>query len=319
MRSDTHCAVLLGALLSLLAAACLAAPSHAALVYQAPGSRVIAAANGGGDAHVLARGLHPAISPDGRWVAYLATDHRRVLLRSVAGGPAVVVARGDADPTGGALPRTAWSSDSQRIATVAVGRRLVVYDRRTRRSSTRRVFGEPGYAEPAFSPSGRRVAYVEILDVSGFVSWTTTTGPRRSVTLRRMGTNPVWGQRGLAMFEFDGSRYDQNLPSFVFTVATGGGHGHRLPGSANCLPVAWSAADDLLAACVGADRRERAVLLGIGRSAVPLAGGPVDRIVGLARDHRSMLAQDRGMIVRVDLASGDRRLLGRGVAPSWSA
>jgi hypothetical protein len=61
------------------------------------------------------------------------------------------------------------------------------------------------------------------------------------------------------------------------------------------------------------------VLLGIDRQPRVLAGGPVDRIVALSRDHQSILARDGGTIVRIDLITGSRQALGAGTAPSWSA
>lgn len=244
-----------------------------------------------------------------------------------AGGKRRVIARGAHDyNVGEGVASTAWSHDSKLVATTEVGSRLVVRDLTTGVSRTRKVFDNADLGAPSFSPSGRRVAYSQLLDVSGYLGWVTTRGPRRGATLafrkggERMGTNPVWGLRGIAMWEFDGDRYDVgSLHSFVFVSDSTGRHGHRLPGSSDdCVPVAWVGPDVLLAGRFDAANREHPVYLGINRPAVAALPDSYSRIAALAADHQSFIALDGDAIVRVSLTTGSRQLLGHGTNPSSS-
>jgi hypothetical protein len=311
----------------LLAGAVPAAPSHAALVYQASGRRVIAAQDDGSEARVLAHGVRPTVSPNGRWVTYVSSDQRRVMLMPFAGGQRRVIASGRHNyNVADGVASTSWSHDSKLVATTEVGWRLVVRDVTTGVSRTRKVFDNAAnLGAPSFSPSGRRVAYSQFLDVSGYIGWVTTRGPRRSATLTfgrggpRMGTNPVWGPRGIALWEFDGDRYDVgSLSSFVFVSDSTGRHGDRLPGSSDCLPLAWVGPDVLFAARIDSSNREQPVYLAINRQPVAALPDSYSRIAALAADHQSFIALDGDAIVRVNLTTGARQLLGHGTNPSWS-
>jgi dipeptidyl aminopeptidase/acylaminoacyl peptidase len=298
---------------------------RASLVYQAPEQRVMVAADDGSHTRLLARGVHPTISPDGRWVTYVTRDRRRVVLVRVSGRMPREIARGPHNaPMGDDGVQTAWSRDSKLVATTEVGSRLVVYDLDAH-ASRARVLDTPDLTEPTFSPSGRRVAYAQLLDVSGFIGWTTTRGaPSGAIlTIRkwqpRLGTDPVWGPRGIALREFDGDRYDVgDLNSFVFVSDSTGRHGHHLSRSSDCRPVAWISADALLAVRVDAMNREQPVYLGIDRQPVAALPDFFGRVISISADHHSILALDGDAILRVSLTTGARQLLGHGVAPSWS-
>jgi hypothetical protein len=310
----------------LLAAVALPAPAgQAALVYQAAGQQVIAAADDGSQARTLAHGIDPTVSPNGRWVTYVTRDRKRVVLVPFGGGARRVIARlrhGESlnETRGG----TAWSRDSKLVATTAIGQRLIVYDLATGASRTR-VSETPDLAEPAFSPSGKRVAYTQLLDVSGFLGWVTARGARNGTMLKfrnggpRMGTTPVWGPRGVAMHEFDGNRYDNGiLNSFVFVSDSTGRRGHRLPGSKDCFPVAWVSSDVLLAERALPTNRVQPVYLGIDRQPVAALPDSFSWVGAMSADHESILALDGDSILRVKLKTGASQLLGHGVAPSWS-
>lgn len=100
--------------------------------------------------------LEPAISPDGRFVAYTAptAQGRRIFVRQIDGGRPVAVA---ADLDGSHLsPR--WSPDGSRLMFVANGAAYVVP---ALGGAERRAFDVPGgrVVDPAWSPDGTQIGY----------------------------------------------------------------------------------------------------------------------------------------------------------------
>jgi Tol biopolymer transport system component len=104
--------------------------------------------------------MDPAISPDGKVVAYAADPggRMRIFLRQVAGGPAVSVS--ESLPGYHRAPR--WSPDGSQIAFQSAG---TIYQVSalggTPRPLIRPSAASSWVAHPAWSPDGKRIAYVE--------------------------------------------------------------------------------------------------------------------------------------------------------------
>jgi len=186
---------LLGATVTLL----LAAPAHATLVYVKQTAdldfRVHVADDDGSDPHRLGLGRSPTVSPDGRWVAWIAPgDTEQVMLRLAdRSRKARVVGRSQF------MGELHFSPDSKSLGLVQ-GRRLFVYDIRARRNfkaasgnikgfsfstdSKSVVFGTSGTDDSSDAPSD-----LYRIEVDG--------GPRVRVTRDRKSLNPLWGADGI--------------------------------------------------------------------------------------------------------------------------
>jgi Tol biopolymer transport system component len=171
----------------LLAAALTACGGHARrhyLVYtenQAEPRVVLARVDGTG-AHTIARGEDPAVSPDGRWVAFVRGGAvEKLFIVSTGGGKPRFLARVDSWPT--------WSPTSDRIATVA-NDALVTIDVHGRVSVVDgdRDGGAGGWS---FSRDGRSLVYTTD---SGLIVAGVTGGSARTLT-RGSDSEPVWGKR----------------------------------------------------------------------------------------------------------------------------
>ena len=118
-------------LATLLGALCAAAPAQGKLVYvKRPASAtpgVYVSEDNGKKPQRLGVGRAPAISPDGKWVAYITvprteTESEQVLLQAVAGGSQRIVTRSMG------FDSLRFSPDSAKLGVIANGRRLRIYD-----------------------------------------------------------------------------------------------------------------------------------------------------------------------------------------------
>jgi Tol biopolymer transport system component/DNA-binding SARP family transcriptional activator len=136
--------------------------------------------------------LDPAISPDGKMVAYTAAagDRFELFVRQVQGGRAVAVTEGM--PGSHWLPR--WSPDGSRIAFQSRG---LIYEVPALGGVPRTLVepSRPGrwVAYPAWSPDGRMLAYVESW---GIYVRPVTAGPAKLITERPAAHSPAWSPDG---------------------------------------------------------------------------------------------------------------------------
>ncbi len=317
------------ALTSLVLFAGSAPSAGAALVYERPASgEIVAAADDGSAARVVARGRLPAVSPDGRRIAYVSGG-------SGSGGAIRVVATlgGRSWPAVGAgraiRSRAAiWSPDGKRL--LASARReadAYVVDVRTRTRSKLRFAGD--LLDASFSPDGRRVLVQRLR-----VALTSTDlllirlSDRRRREIRR-ATLPLWSRRRVAWRTSDeGGRYGGAATYAAIVV------GRTLTGSVRELlrgapslgpPIAWSANGARLLVADHESGEARAVVIetSSGRAqTLPVAfdSGDADRsaIVDLSRDGQLVLGEAGGNVLAEDLSGAVSVLAAGAASPSWT-
>lgn len=172
----------------------------------------------------------PAISPDGRWVAFVATElgapgmrlpRMRVFVQHVSGGRAVPIT---SDTSEQQFP--AWSPDGTRIA----------FQNRAGISIVPALGGTPqqlvadagrGLSLGGWSHDGKRIAFADTLGV-----WVRDIerGTEHLVTRAGFGTHsPVWSPGDSTLAFVVGTANIMNLaPSTIFIVPARGGAAHQL-------------------------------------------------------------------------------------------
>lgn len=179
--------------------------------------------------------LDPALSHDGRWIAYAAGTHghTRIYVRPISGGDAIMVS--------GESMRLhrwpSWSPDGSQLAFVAsVGdrdnmpSRLVVV---SASGGSRRVIAEnlTNFSTPAWSPDGRAIAYplfdsIVVADVAGGPPDGISARPRRRASDNATRGSSAWALHSLA-WSPDGRRlaYVSGNPGFAFATTAFGNLG----------------------------------------------------------------------------------------------
>ena len=251
--------LVLGGLLALLAAA----PAQARLVYVKHPERarptVYVARDDGSHARRLGRGRNPVVSPNGRWVAWVATGspEQVILRRADRKGRKRRLAR---SRTVGELR---FSPDSTQLG-MALTNRLSIHHIRTRSTFTAANGRLRGFS---FSPDSTSVVYAtagrdDAFDApSDLYVLEFDAGPRERVTRDRRSLNPLWGPDGII---HDRQRVrDGDAPSYnLFEVQPDGGGLRRItslkiPSLVSGLVPMELSADGrrLLAEFVGQDTR----------------------------------------------------------------
>jgi serine/threonine-protein kinase len=190
--------------------------------------------------------LDPAISPDGKFIAYAAgtVERMRISVRPAAGGDAVEISgasiRHHRWPT--------WSPDGSEVAFLAVegdrgdvnGRIFVV----PALGGARRLIAEglSFFATPVWSPDGRMIAYpagdsIVIRDAQGGASRTLPARPRAGTSSALASSSSAWaihslawspdGRRfafvsGNAAFAFGSTAFGNLGPNSIWTVSLEG-------------------------------------------------------------------------------------------------
>ena len=182
----------------LLAALLLAAPAQAKLVYvkQADTASpvVYVATDKGKQPRRLGIGRAPAISPDGRWVAFITANDAgtrdTVVLKRLRQGSQRFVMRSKR------IASLRFSPDSARLAAIANSRRIRVYDIP---NDKRRVAASGDIRGYSWAPDSKRVVYGEAAgedfqaDSDLFIARAMGGADPDRLTRSKDAVNPVWG------------------------------------------------------------------------------------------------------------------------------
>jgi len=294
--------ILLGAaLLALLAAA----PAQARLVYVKDAgmesSRIYVAEDDGTKPRRLGPGRSPTISPNGRWVAWVAPGplERIMLRRADRSRKARQVSRASV------IGDLRFSPDSTQLG-MALRNRLSVHDIPTRTTFNAASGNIRGFS---FSPDSKSVVYATAgQNASGdapsdlyIIEF--DAGPRQRITRDRKSLNPLWGAGGI-IHDRQRTRQD-DAPSYnLFEVQPDGGSLRRITSLripallSGLVPVELSAdGTRLLAQFVGQDT-------GVGFAVDPRTG----RTRSLSRD------MENGFL-GFDLTADGRTVLGHTGGP----
>jgi Tol biopolymer transport system component len=324
---------LLGAAIALV----MAAPAHATLTYvKQPGDgkppRVWVADNDGKDPHRIGKGRAPVVSPDGRWVAWVApgSPERVVMRLADRSRKARTVARSSA------IGELRFSPDAKKLGLV-IGTRLWVYDIHDRESVKAASGNIRGFS---FSPDSKAVVFGTAGRNQGFdapadlYSFAIASKSRQRITRDRRSLNPLWGAGGI-IHDRQTPRQGQ-APSYnLFEIQPDGGSLRRITSTHNPAPVSGLVPLDLS----GDGKRLVARLEGTDTSA-GFAVNPISgkvRLLGkdlengfvagaLSADGKTVLGQTGGIdpnnkhnVATMPYRGGKAKVLVRGASePDWS-
>ena len=217
--------MLLGGAIALV----MAAPAQATLTYVKGQSGeqpvVYAADDDGTNAHKLGKGESPAVSPDGRWVAWVAPgDTSRVMMRLA-----------DRSRKARKVVQTAvvgdlqFSPDSKSLGIVANTRLWVydIHDRESVKAASGNIHGfsfSPDSKKVAFGTSGRNDAAGALSDL---YSYDIAAKSRYRITRDRKSLNPLWTAGGIV---HDRQKQRENdAPTYnLFEIQPDGGSLRRI-------------------------------------------------------------------------------------------
>jgi hypothetical protein len=225
----------LGAAIALV----LAAPAHASLTYvKNPSggkpSRVWVADDDGTDPHRLGKGRAPAVSPDGRWVAWVApgSPERVVMRLADRSRKAREVARSSV------VGELRFSPDSKKLG-IQIGTRLWVYDIHDREGVKAASGNIRGFS---FAPDSKAVVFGTSFRNGAFdapsdlYSFDIAAKTRRRITRDRKSLNPLWSVTGI-IHDRQTTRAG-GAPSYnLFEIQPDGGSLRRITSLHNPVPV----------------------------------------------------------------------------------
>jgi hypothetical protein len=328
-------------LAALFALAVWAAPAQAKLVYvKNPGGAepvVYLATDTGKKPRRLGIGRAPTISPDGRWVAFVTdpaggSKTEAVVLQKLEAGTQrlVMLSR--------SIHSLRFSPDSSKLAAVAGGKRVRVYEPATDKLHTATTGEIRGYS---FSPDSKQIVVGKARNSNLQAASDLYTGPALGgatlVQITNFGRamNPVWGPREIVFDRFKRRRGD--APAFnLWALDPAAGNALRrltnleIPKLVSGLvPLEFSAGGSrMLAVFTGQDAAVGfAVATGSGRTRA-LSRDFERGLVGfdLSADGRRVLAHTGGPdpgaahdVVSVPYGGGEPKLLVAGAAyPDWT-
>ncbi len=258
--------------------------------------------------------IHPALSPDGKFLAFAAgpTGRMRIYVQQLGGGRAIPVA--DATPGDQHWPR--WAPDGARLSFETGGAiylvpslggpaKLIV----SPAESAPRLNAEgslsdegPGYL--AWSPDGRKVAYavgnaIEVRRADGGAATRIATAEQpHSITWSPDGSRLAF-VLGNAAFVYAPYAIGNNAPSSIWIVPASGGRPERVTDatSLNTSPV-WMPDGRNLLLVSDRDGSRDLYRVGVGRAGAP-TGAPERLTTGLAL-HTVELSRDGRVLVYTD-------------------
>ena len=218
---------LLGATIALLAAA----PAHATLVYtksnkDGTATRVYVADDDGTNAHKIGKGMLPAVSDDGRWVAWIVPGDSQDLVKMRLADRS----RKARDVLSAVeVNELQFSPDSKWLG-VGAGTRLWAYnihDRESVKAASGNLRGfsfSPDSKSVAFGTAGRNESFDSPTDLYAF---DIANEQRTRITRDRKSLNPLWTEGGII---HDRQRIRENAaPSYnLFEIQPDGGSLRRI-------------------------------------------------------------------------------------------
>jgi Tol biopolymer transport system component len=263
---------------------------------------------------LIGAGVDPAVSPDGRWIAF--GHGAKVLVVPTAGGaPRTVYMLHKGQRTLAGAP--VWAPDSRMFGVLdSAGLAVVDLGRRT----VKLLPLDDGFA---FSPNSRRVVYVARNNL--FVV-SATGGKRRQLTDDHKSYAPVWGKTGIAFV-----RFTHDAHGDVWISNGRPGHARRLThAGAAFWPAFFSTDGKKLLAANPATHNGRLwavdVATGKARPLTPWTGDLVPQ--GLSSNGKTVLAAVGcgglpsliGYVETIPFAGGKPHVIVRGPCrASWNA
>jgi hypothetical protein len=203
--------------LGLLAAALMAAPAEAKLVYvkrpETASPVVYVAKDNGKDPRRLGIGRAPTISPDGQWVAFVTvpsggSEMDTVVLQKLEAGSQRLVMRSSS------IVSLRFSPDSTKLGAIAAGKRIRVYDIANDALHVVVTGHIRGYG---FSPDSEQIVYGKAVKrdfqaASDIYSVPALGGKEKRLTEDRNAVNPVWGPTEIVFDRF--KRRKDDAPAY---------------------------------------------------------------------------------------------------------
>jgi Tol biopolymer transport system component len=200
-------------LAALFAVALFAAPAEAKLVYvKQPASAnpvVYVATDRGKDPRRLGVGRAPTISPNGQWVAFVTvrrdgSEMETVVAQKLRAGARRLVMRSKA------IDSLRFSPDSKKLAAIAAGKRVRVYDIVKDELHVTAAGNLRGYS---FSPDGEQIVYGravkdELTSRSDLYVVPALGGEEKRLTTVRNAVYPVWGPKEIVFDRFTAREED---------------------------------------------------------------------------------------------------------------
>jgi hypothetical protein len=292
-----------------------AAPADAVLVYQRAGVReIVAARDDGSHPHVIAHGIDPIVSPNGRWVLFgtpRRADADLKLVRIEGGRVHFLMHNFPACGCGlqSLWLRQVWSPDSRYVLAYDASdgiTQLIDLVQHTRR--------ERG-CSGSFSPDVARIA-IGCDDVTPYSETRTLSIyniHNRSFRGIGSGDLPLWGTVGLAFTREKGLVLERKI----------GGHARLLvpnPSRTPFLyPVDWSLRGRTLLAADGREEfKLKALLVTLVSGRVVTLGPTFSEVDALSRRGRWVLGVTGGNVVAMRTDGSTRILARHAVSASWT-